>query len=173
MRIPGPSRRLTSRLARMFPLMSPNQPRAFRLAWWAPVDWSTRNAVGHDPTVQQPAAETRSGGSGEEYSDHRPRWWRRPGVGDIGGALTYPPACLARAGPEVVATLDVMQPPVGLVQHQALSAPQPTATAHGPAPATRVRVVLLPHARTEPTDTRTNTIHAHPDSATNLAPTDS
>jgi len=33
---------------------------------------------------------------------------------------------------------------------------QPAATAHGPAPATRVRVVLLPHARAEPPDTQAN-----------------
>jgi hypothetical protein len=38
---------------------------------------------------------------------------------------------------------------------QALSALQSAATAHG-LPATRRRVVLLPHARTEPTDTRAN-----------------
>jgi hypothetical protein len=57
--------------------------------------------------------------------------------------------------PDIVAILGVTPGVVGLAQHQALGALRPAATAHGPPPA-RKRVVLLPHARTEPTDTRPN-----------------
>jgi hypothetical protein len=55
--------------------------------------------------------------------------------------------------PDIVATLGVTPAAIHQAQ-QALSALQPAATAHGPPPATRGRVVLLPHAPTEPTDTR-------------------
>jgi hypothetical protein len=54
--------------------------------------------------------------------------------------------------PGIVAALGVTPAAIHLAEDQALSALQPTATAHGPPPATRVRVVLLPHA--EATDTR-------------------
>jgi hypothetical protein len=57
--------------------------------------------------------------------------------------------------PHIVATLGVTPAAVGLAQHLALGALLPEATADGPPPA-RKRVVLLPHARTEPTDTRPN-----------------
>lgn len=53
---------------------------------------------------------------------------------------------------DIVAILGVTPGVVGLAQHQALGALRPAATA-GPLPA-RKRVVLLPHARTEATDTR-------------------
>jgi hypothetical protein len=156
MRIRGPSRRLRVRVARVSTPMSPHQPRTFRPAWWALVGWSARITVGCGPTVQQPAAETRSGGSGDEYSGRRSRWWRRPWVGGIGGATAYRPASRTGSRADIVAARDVTPPPVDLAQHQALSAPQPAAIAHGPAPATRVRVVLLPHARAEPPDTQAN-----------------
>ena len=54
--------------------------------------------------------------------------------------------------PDIVAIVGVTPGVVGLAQHQALGALRPAATA-GPLPA-RKRVVLLPHARTEATDTR-------------------
>ena len=156
MRIPGPSRRLRVRVAQVSTPMSPHQPRAFRPAWWALVGWSARTAVGHGPTVQQPAAETRSGGSGDEYSGRRSRWWRRPWVGGIGGATTYPPTSRTGSRADIVAARDVTPPPVDLAQHQPLNAPQPATTTHNPAPATRVRVVLLPHARAGLPDTQAN-----------------
>jgi hypothetical protein len=56
---------------------------------------------------------------------------------------------------DIVAALGVTPAAIHLAEDQALSALQPTATADGPPPATRVRVVLLPHPRTEPVDTRT------------------
>jgi hypothetical protein len=56
--------------------------------------------------------------------------------------------------PDVVAALGVTPAAVRLTQQQALDALQPAATANGPPPAGRKRVVLLPHARTEHTDTR-------------------
>jgi sigma-70-like protein len=55
--------------------------------------------------------------------------------------------------PHIVAALGVTPAAVRLAQHQALSALQPTATAKSPAPATRQRIVLLPHAQHKPTDT--------------------
>jgi len=57
--------------------------------------------------------------------------------------------------PDIVAILGVTPGVVGPAQHQALGALRPAATAHGLPPA-RKRVVLLPHARTEPADTRPN-----------------
>jgi hypothetical protein len=54
--------------------------------------------------------------------------------------------------PGIVAALGVTPAAIHLAQDQALSALQPAASAHGPPPTTRVRVVLLPHA--EATDTR-------------------
>jgi hypothetical protein len=159
MHIPGPSRWLKVRVARVSTPISPHQPPAFHPTWCAFVGWSARTAVGHGPTVEQPAAETRSGGSGEKYNGRRSRWWRRPWVGGIGGATTYRRASRTGARADTVATQVVTPPPVGLAQHQALSAPQPAATVNGPTPATRVRVVLLPHARTEPTGTQANNRH--------------
>jgi hypothetical protein len=50
--------------------------------------------------------------------------------------------------PDIMATLGVTPQAILLAQHQALNALQPAATA--PAPATRQRVVLLPHTRTGP-----------------------
>ena len=150
MRIPGPPRRLRVRVARVSTPMSPRQPRALRPAWWNLAGWYTRTAVGCDPTVQQPAAGPRSGGTGDEHNGRRSRWWRRPWVGGIGGATTYYPAYYpaSRTGAraDIVTARAITAPPVGLAQHQALSEPQPAATAHGPTPTARVRVVLLPHA---------------------------
>ncbi|MGH4011014.1 MAG: sigma factor-like helix-turn-helix DNA-binding protein [Pseudonocardiaceae bacterium] len=57
---------------------------------------------------------------------------------------------------DIVAALGVAPAAVHLAQHQALTALQPAATANGPPPAARVRVVLLPHGRTEPADTDPN-----------------
>ena len=52
--------------------------------------------------------------------------------------------------PDIVGALGVTPAAIRRVQAQALSALQPAATANGPPPATRGRVVLLPHAQTEP-----------------------
>ncbi|HXT44900.1 MAG TPA: hypothetical protein VN748_12445 [Pseudonocardiaceae bacterium] len=58
--------------------------------------------------------------------------------------------------PDIVAIVGVTPGVVGLAQHQALGALRPAATANGPPPA-RTRVVLLPHARTEPLTTEPTT----------------
>lgn len=58
--------------------------------------------------------------------------------------------------PDIVAALGVTPGAICRVQHQALSALQPVAIAHGRLPAARQRVVLLPHARIELADTRPN-----------------
>ncbi|MCA1836730.1 MAG: sigma-70 region 4 domain-containing protein, partial [Actinobacteria bacterium] len=55
---------------------------------------------------------------------------------------------------DIVVALGVTPAAVGRAEHQALIALQPAATAHGPLPATRQRVVLLPHAQTVPPNTR-------------------
>jgi hypothetical protein len=156
MRIPAPSRRLRLHLARVSLLDVTKPAPSLRPAWWALVGWPTRTAVGHGPTLQQPAAETRSGGSGNKDSGRRSRRWRHSWVGGIGGATPYLPASRAEARADIVLARGITRPPVSLAQHQALSARQPVVTAHGPAPATRVRLVLLPHTRAEPTDTRTH-----------------
>jgi len=168
MRIPGSSRWLRPRVVWVSSSMSSRRLRASRPAWWALVDWSVRTPVGRDPTVQQPSARTRSGSPAQEYSGHRP--WRRFWVGSIGGGTPYPSASRTGARPDIVATLGDPQPSVCLTQHQ-LSTPRPARTTHSPAPATRVRVVLLPHTRTEPTDTRTN--NRHTGKATSMNQSDS
>ncbi|HET9116587.1 MAG TPA: sigma-70 region 4 domain-containing protein [Pseudonocardiaceae bacterium] len=55
--------------------------------------------------------------------------------------------------PDIVAALGVTPAAVCRAEHQALIARQLVASAHGPPLATRQRVVLLPHARTEPPNT--------------------
>ena len=60
--------------------------RALRPEWLALMGWSARAPVGHGRSgFQRPAAGTRSGGPGEEYSG-RSRRWRCPWRGGIGGA---------------------------------------------------------------------------------------
>jgi hypothetical protein len=56
--------------------------------------------------------------------------------------------------PDIVVALGVTPAVVCRAEHQALIALRPAASAHGPPPAARQRVVLLPHARTEPANTR-------------------
>ena len=55
--------------------------------------------------------------------------------------------------PNIVAALGVTPAAIHLTQRQALNALQPAAPTQRRPPATRERVVLLPHAPTEPTDT--------------------
>ena len=56
--------------------------------------------------------------------------------------------------PDIAATLDVTPAAVRRAQSQALSALPPAATANDPPPATRQRVVLLPHVRKSPDNRR-------------------
>jgi DNA-directed RNA polymerase specialized sigma24 family protein len=53
--------------------------------------------------------------------------------------------------PNIAATLGITSAAVRRAQTRALSALPPAATANGPPPATRQRVVLLPHVRNRPT----------------------
>jgi RNA polymerase sigma-70 factor (ECF subfamily) len=103
------------------------------------------------PVVPQPTATTASGQHREHALDAK-RCARLPAL------ITTLPSpdreiVLLRvvAGmsiPDIVATLGVTSAAIRLAEHQALEALQPTATANGPPSATRVRVVLLPHAPT-------------------------
>ncbi|HEY6425430.1 MAG TPA: sigma factor-like helix-turn-helix DNA-binding protein [Pseudonocardiaceae bacterium] len=68
--------------------------------------------------------------------------------------------------PDVVAALGVSPAAVRLAQHRFLNALQPAATANGPPPARRERVVLLPHAaRGSHADHHPGTWHRLPCSA--------
>lgn len=154
------------------PLMSPRWLRVCRRAWWVLVGWSARFPVGYGPTGsggRQPG--TRGSGSGEEYSGRSRRWrcpWgasvvpppvgpvtaasavsrehsQRPG--DTGHYARLPALIATPSSPDVVATLGATPDGVCPAAHQALSAPKPAETAHGSPPATRQRVVLLPHAQ--------------------------
>ncbi|MGH3830751.1 MAG: hypothetical protein ACRDRS_09940 [Pseudonocardiaceae bacterium] len=61
------------------------------------------------------------------------------------------------AGASIPDTLDALGPTPTAIRpagHQVANAPQPAVTVTGLSPATRGRVVLLPHTQTEPTDTR-------------------
>jgi hypothetical protein len=72
--------------------------RVLRPEWLALVGWSARAPVGHGRSgFQRPAAGTRSGGPGEEYSG-RSRRWRCPWRGGIGGATAAYPL-LSEPGP--------------------------------------------------------------------------
>jgi hypothetical protein len=62
--------------------------------------------------------------------------------------------------PHIEAVLGLTPPATRPAAQQTLSALPPSATAPDPPPRTRVPVVLLPHARTEPTDTRPTTHRA-------------
>jgi hypothetical protein len=55
--------------------------------------------------------------------------------------------------PDIAATLGITPTAVRLAQSQALSTLPSAATTNGPPPATRQRVVLLPHVRHHPTTT--------------------
>lgn len=155
----GRSRQLKSHVARVSSSRSSNHLRASRRAWWALADRSAQTPVGYDSTVQHPATGIRNGDPGEQDSSHQPRWWH-PWKRRTDDVTTNPPTC--RTGthrPDILAALDVTQPPGRLAQHHALDVPPPARSAHGPAPANRVRVVLLPHPRTKPTDTQTHNHH--------------
>jgi hypothetical protein len=56
--------------------------------------------------------------------------------------------------PDIVATLEETPAAIHHAQYQRLNTLRPAATDHDPPPATRKRVVLLPHAQTESADTR-------------------
>lgn len=149
MRIPRPPQWLRSRLARVSSPrssspMSSRQRRASHPAWQAVVNRSARTPVSHDPTLQQPTAKTQSESPTEKHSDHQPRRWRF-WVSSINDTTAHPPTSRARARPDIMTTPGGL-PPLPLAQHQTLSTPSAAGT-HGPAPATRERVVLLPHTR--------------------------
>jgi hypothetical protein len=154
------------------PRMSPRWLRVFRRAWWALVGWSARFPVGYGPTGsggRQPG--TQGSGSGEHSG--RSRRWRCPW-----GASVAPPPLVPPGQPASAASAESREhsqrpghtghcarlstliatpsTPDGVrpAEHQALSALRAAETAHGCPPATRTRVVLLPHAQIEPTNPR-------------------
>jgi hypothetical protein len=151
MRIPRPPRWLRSRLTRVSSPRSSRQRRASHPLWRAPLNWSAQTPVNHNPTLQQPTAKTQSRNPAEDHSNHQPRRWRF-WVSSIDDDTTlHPPACRTRTRPEIMATPGSPPPPAPLTQHHAVSTP-PEARTNSPAPATRERVVLLPHTQTKPTN---------------------
>lgn len=77
---------------------------------------------------------------------------QRPG--DTGHYARLPALITTPSTPEVMAALGVIPEGVHPAERQALSAPYPAETTHGCPPATRTRVVLLPHAQIEPPNPR-------------------
>jgi hypothetical protein len=144
------------------PRMSPRWLRVLRRAWGALVAWSARFPVGYGPTGsdgRQPG--TRGPGSGEEYSG-RSRRWRCPWEASVAPPPLIPPIEPAPAAS--VESREHSQRPGDTGHYARLpariatpSTPEgvrPAETAHGCPPATRTRVVLLPHSQIEPTNTR-------------------
>lgn len=114
-------------------LMPPLWLRVFPAAWWAFADWSARFPVGYGLTGcggRRPG--TRGSGSGEEYSG-RSRRWRCP------WEVLVPPPLFSSVEPSLSASTE----PCKHDQRPDGSSP----------PTTRKRVVLLPHAQIEPSDT--------------------
>lgn len=154
--------------------MSPSWSRAFRPAWRNLVSWSAHTPVGHGPTGssgRQPEPEVgvrgmRTAADPTDSPEHSQR------KADAGHCARLPALIATLSSPDreivllrvvagvsvpdIVAALGVAPAAVRLAERQTLSALQPAATANGPPPAARVRVVLLPHTRTEPADTRPN-----------------
>jgi hypothetical protein len=132
-------RDLSGRTSRGCPPMSPSWPGVSRLAWRASRGVVCTNSGGLRPDrIQRPAVRTRSGGSGMTTTTG-------PGGGAaLGGeASVAPPPIFCPVEPEP-ATI----PASG--EHCEL----PVDAGYGASPAARQRVVLLPHARTEPANTR-------------------
>lgn len=105
------------------------------------------------PVQPAPAATTDS----REHSQRRVNAEHRARLPALIATLPSPDREIALLGavagvsiPDIVATLGVTPAAV----HLTLNALQPAATANGSPPATRQRVVLLPHARTGSADTR-------------------
>jgi hypothetical protein len=136
------------------PSMSPRWPRAFRPLWRTFAGWSAYIPVGHDPTGS-------SGRQPEPEAGVRERSTTAgPGGGAVPGGETSaaPPPIFPPVQPAPAAFTDSREHRERPADagHCAgapalITTPlQPAVTAHGPPPATRVRVVLLPHAQTQP-----------------------
>jgi hypothetical protein len=158
MRLTGPSRPLRSRVARGIHQTSANQLQALHLMWSAFMGWSAHSPVDYDPTGDrrpEPGSRIRririaTGSKDEAALDKR-------------ASVALPPEVSI---PDM-ATLGGTPAAIHHAQHQSSSALRPAATAHDPPPAIRKRVVLLPHAQTEPTDTRPNDRRAERDNGMN------
>jgi hypothetical protein len=142
------------------PLMSPSWPRA----WLALLGWPAHTPVGHGPTGSHGRPpKPGTGGRGTIRNSREPSQRRVEAryCARLPALLATLPSpdreiVLLRivAGvsiPNIVTALGVTPAAIHLTQRQALSALQPAAPAPHRPPATRGRVVLLPHARTEPT----------------------
>jgi hypothetical protein len=141
--------------------MSPSWPRA----WLALLGWPAHTPVGHGPTGSHGRPpKPGTGGRGTIRNSREPSQRRVEArhcarLPALIAPLPSPDReiVLLRivAGvsiPNIVTALGVTPAAIHLTQRQALSALQPAAPAPHRPPATRERVVLLPHARTEPTD---------------------
>ncbi|MFY9808742.1 MAG: hypothetical protein WAK86_15975 [Pseudonocardiaceae bacterium] len=105
--------------------MSPSGPRTFRSVWRTLVDWSAHPPVDNSLAGSSPRQPQPAAGLQATIKAAGPAGGTALG----GGALGAPPPS------------------------QTLSALQPAASAYGPPPATRQRVVLLPHTGPSPLTT--------------------
>jgi hypothetical protein len=117
------------------PVMASRWLRVFPAAWWALAGWSARSPVGYGPSG---CGGRRPGplgaGSGEEYSG-RSRRWRCP--------------CAASVAPPPL--FSSVEPPPSASTESCEHDQRPDGSTP---PATRKRVVLLPHAPDRGPDTR-------------------
>jgi hypothetical protein len=117
------SSRSSERLRRVgVPPTSSTWPRTFRSAWRTLVDWSAHPSEGNGPAGSSPRQPQPKSGLQGLISAAGPGGGTARGAGASG---TPPPS-------------------------QGLSALPPAVTAHGPSPATRRQVVLLPHTGPSP-----------------------
>jgi hypothetical protein len=158
---------------------SASQLRVLHLMWWALGDWFAHTPVDYGPADgrrPEPRATGSRGGAAVPLPPVEPAPPATTDFCEVNERLAdarYGAQLFATlpspdreiimlrtvAGvsiPDIAATLGVTPTAIHHAQLQSLSALRPAATAHGPPPATRKRVVLLPHAQTEPTDTRPN-----------------
>jgi hypothetical protein len=132
------------------PSMSPRWPRAFRPLWRTFVGWSAYIPVGHDPTGSSGRQPEPEAGVRERSTTAGPG-----GGAALGGEASAAPPPIFSAPAAFTDSREHREWPVDAghctrVPALITTPRQPAATAHGSPPATRVRVVLLPHARTQP-----------------------
>jgi sigma-70-like protein len=165
MRISRPSRRV--RIARRVgvPPMPPSSPWMLRPVWRTLVGWSTRIPVGYGRAGSsgrqpEPGLGVRERSTAAESCEHNQRRveaGRCSRILALIATLSNPDREIVllrvmsgMSIPDIVTALGVTPDAV----RQAMSPLQPAVTADGTPPATRQRMVLLPHVRAGPTNSR-------------------